>query len=200
MAATRNSGQEPEVGPTSVAARLDFVAHYRQAYPRLLVVAASVTGERNSAEDIVQEAAIIAFEKIQQFSPGSNFAAWMAEIVRRCALNHRRKTQQRRTYAADPAVLGQMNHDAAVQEPWPLARGSGQLIADQSSFDDELTGALATLSEEARACLLLRIVEKLSYAEIAALLNIPEGTAMSHVHRSKAALRKQLSTTETPDA
>jgi len=198
MTVVGNSGQESDAGPTSVADPQAFAAQYRQAYSRLMVVAASVTGERHSAEDIVQEAAIIAFEKIQQFSPGSNFAAWLAEIVRRCALNHRRKTQQRRTYAADPAVLGQMNHDAAADEPWPIARSSGQLVADQASFDDELAGALATLSEEARACLLLRIVEKLSYAEIAALLNIPEGTAMSHVHRSKAALRKQLSPADNP--
>jgi RNA polymerase sigma-70 factor (ECF subfamily) len=198
MAAAGTSGQEPEAGPTPVADPREFAAQYRQAYSRLIVVAASVTGERHAAEDIVQEAAVIAFEKIQQFSPGSNFAAWMAEIVRRCALNYRRKTQQRRTYAADPAVLGQMNRDTAADEPWPIVRESGQLVADQTSFDDDLTGALAALSEEARACLLLRIVEKLSYAEIAALLNIPEGTAMSHVHRSKAALRKRLETSENP--
>jgi RNA polymerase sigma-70 factor (ECF subfamily) len=194
MTPARNSGQEPETGPPSAPAAEDFAARYREAYHRLTLVAAGVTGERQWAEDIVQEAAIIAFEKIDQFSPGSNFAAWLAEIVRRCALNHRRKTQQRRTYAADPAVLGQMNqHSAGVAEPWPIAPHSGKIVADQASFDDALSGALAQLSEEARSCLLLRIVEKLSYAEIAQLLHIPEGTAMSHVHRSKAALRKRLS-------
>jgi RNA polymerase sigma-70 factor (ECF subfamily) len=194
MTPARNSGQELEAGPPSAAGPDDFAAQYQAAYRRLTLVAAGVTGERQSAEDIVQEAAIIAYEKIHQFSPGSNFAAWLAEIVRRCALNHRRKTQQRRTYAADPAVLGQMNqHTAAATEPWPIAPDTGKIVADQASFDDELSSALAQLSEEARSCLLLRIVDKLSYAEIAELLHIPEGTAMSHVHRSKAALRKRLS-------
>jgi RNA polymerase sigma-70 factor (ECF subfamily) len=195
---------EAEAGPPSVADPQAFAAQYREAYHRLTLVAAGVTGERHSAEDIVQEAAIIAYGKIEQFAPGTNFAAWMAEIVRRCALNHRRKVQQRRTFAADPAVLGQMNHQSATAaEPWPITRDSGQIVADQASFDDELTRALATLGEEARSCLLLRIVEKLSYAEIAALLKIPEGTAMSHVHRSKAALRTRLSaepsSPKTPD-
>lgn len=193
----RNSRREPEIGPPSVADPQEFAAQYSNAYHRLTLVAAGVTGERESAEDIVQEAAIIAFERITQFSPGSNFAAWLAEIVRRCALNHRRKVRHRRTYAADPAVLGQMNQStAAVDEPWPIVPSSGAIVADQASFDDQLQGALEQLSEEARSCLLLRIVEKLSYAEIAALLGIPEGTAMSHVHRSKSALRKRL----TPDA
>jgi RNA polymerase sigma-70 factor (ECF subfamily) len=188
-----NSRRERDAGPPSVADPQVFAAQYRDAYRRLTLVAAAVTGERDSAEDIVQEAAVIAYGKIHEFTRGSNFSAWLAEIVRRCALNHRRKTQQRRTYPADPTVLGQMNHQArAADEPWPIASDSGKIVPDQASFDDELAGALQHLSEEARSCLLLRIVERLSYAEISALLQIPEGTAMSHVHRSKAALRKRL--------
>jgi len=171
-----------------------FAAHYREAYSKLTLVAAGVTGDRQSPEDIVQEAAIIAFQKASQFTAGTNFGAWMSEIVRRCALNHRRKSRQRKTYPADPSVLGQLNHPCAgIAEPWPVARGSGELVDDQAAFDDELATALGELSADARCCLLLRTVEKLSYAEISALMNIPEGTAMSHVHRSKSALRAKLS-------
>lgn len=182
-----------EPGPPDATDPKSFAALYREAYPKLTLVAAGVTGDRQSAEDIVQEAAIIAFQKTCQFVPGTNFAAWLAEIVRRCALNHRRKTRQRKTYPADPAVLGQLNHHVAINaDPWPIARESGDILDDQASFDDELLGALNELSDDARCCLLLRTVEKLSYAEIAALMNIPEGTAMSHVHRSKSALREKL--------
>ncbi len=203
MTLPRNRRAEASSAPPDAADAQEFAAHYQQAYQRLTLVAAGVTGERSSAEDIVQEAAMIAFKKIHQFERGTNFSAWMAEIVRRCALNYRRKASHRRTFAADPAVLGQINQaDAALGGPWPIARDSGEIVADQASFDDELTAALAQLSPEARACLLLRIVEKLSYAEITALLHIPEGTAMSHVHRSKAALRQRLSgdARERPDA
>ena len=197
MESPRNSRREPGIGPPSIADPRGFAAQYCDAYRRLTLVAAGVTGDRESAEDIVQEAAIIAFERITQFTPGTNFAAWMAEIVRRCALNHRRKVRHRRTYAADPAVLGQMNHAAAaMDEPWPIVPGSGAIVADQASFDDQLQSALDQLSEEARSCLLLRTVDNLSYAEISTLMGIPEGTAMSHVHRGKSALRKRLS----PDA
>ncbi len=199
MTDPRNSRRKPEDGPPEVMDPEGFAAQYRDAYHRLTLVAAGVTGTRESAEDIVQEAAIIAFEKIDQFTPGSNFSAWLAEIVRRCALNHRRKTQQRRTFAADPAALGQMNHHATPTEASPIA-ASGQILADQASFDDELAAALQALGDEARSCLLLRIVDKLTYSEISALLKIPEGTAMSHVHRSKAALRKRLSGAGDPDA
>jgi RNA polymerase sigma-70 factor, ECF subfamily len=194
MTPLRNSERLLEVGPLEVTDPQSFAAQFRDAYPRLALVAAGVTGDRQSAEDIVQEAAVIAFEKADRFTPGTNFGAWLAEIVRRCALNYRRKKQQRRTFAADPAVLGQMETNAApASDPWPIAQNSGEILDNQSSFDDELVSALNQLSADARSCLLLRIVEKLSYAEIAALMHMPEGTAMSHVHRSKLALRERLS-------
>jgi RNA polymerase sigma-70 factor (ECF subfamily) len=184
----------PEAGPLGATDPQSFAAQYCEAYPRLTLVAAGVTGDRQAAEDIVQEAAVIAFEKAARFTPGSNFAAWLAEIVRRCALNHRRKKQLRRTYPADPVVLGQIDDGALLAaDSSPIARDSGEILDNQAAFDDELMSALNQLSDDARACLLLRTVEKLSYAEIAALMQIPEGTAMSHVHRSKSVLRERLS-------
>jgi RNA polymerase sigma-70 factor (ECF subfamily) len=193
MTSPRSSSHEPGAGRPSAPDPRAFAALYREAYQRLTLVAAGVTCERASAEDIVQDAALIALEKFDQFAPDSNFAAWMGEIVRRCALNHRRKTKHRRTYPADPAALGHINSKSAPGESWPIAHESGHLSPDQESFDDAVASSLNRLSEEARSCLLLRIVDRLSYAEIAALLKIPAGTAMSHVHRSKAALRKHLS-------
>lgn len=193
MTDSGSTRRRQEGGPLDLADRDSFAAQYREAYHRLTLVAAGVTGDRQAAEDIVQDAAIIAYGKIAQFSPGSNFAAWLAEIVRRCALNYRRKTQQRRTFAADPVLLGQLTDRAGPRDDVsPVAPQTGAILADQASFDDQLTAALAQLSEDARCCLLLRSIEKLAYAEIAALLQIPEGTAMSHVHRSKATLRKIL--------
>ena len=184
----------------------DFVAQYRLAYPRLTTIAAAIVGDQTQAEDIVQEAAIIAMEKIADFQVGSNLVAWLAEIVRRCALNYRRKTQNRKTYAADPASLVQLAQDSVGgRVASPIAERSGELLADQSAFDDELMIALQRLGPDARCCLLLRTIQKLSYIEIAEILQIPAGTAMSHVHRSKNELRNRLRShesfkTSVPDA
>jgi RNA polymerase sigma-70 factor (ECF subfamily) len=204
MTSPRTAERLPKGGPWDPTDSHSFAAQYGAAYSRLALVAASVVGDRDAAEDIVQDAAIIAFQKAEQFTPGTNFAAWLAEIVRRCALNHRRKTNGRRTYAADPAALARFDgaraNGASVGEAGrPVASATGELLDDQSAFDDELVGALRQLSEEARCCLLLRTVEKLNYAEIATLLRIPQGTAMSHVHRSRATLRRLLSTTAVSD-
>jgi RNA polymerase sigma-70 factor (ECF subfamily) len=187
----RGEDSSPDEGLRSL------IAQYRQAYPRLATVAAAIVGDQAQAEDIVQEAAIIAMEKIADFQVGTNITAWLAEIVRRCALNYRRKIQNRKTFAADPASLVQLAQDTATAVPSPIVDPAGNLLADQSAFDDELSIALGRLSHDARCCLLLRTIQKLSYTEIAEIMQIPEGTAMSHVHRSKNELRNRLRPTTT---
>lgn len=180
-------------GPLEIADFGEFAAQYQQIFPRLKLIAVAITNDSAHAEDIVQEAALIAVTKAEQFRPGSSFAAWMAAIVRRCALNHRRKIHHRKTYATDPATFAQReDRSQESSKPWPSVGAMGELMPFQASFDDEVVGALNDLSEEARCCLLLRVVQRLSYAEIAELMQIPEGTAMSHVHRGKLALREKL--------
>ncbi|MCA9241241.1 MAG: RNA polymerase sigma factor, partial [Planctomycetales bacterium] len=166
-------------------------AHYQRAYPHLAAVAAGVLGKREGAEDIVQEAAGIAVAKGKRFDNAGALAAWLIGVVRRCAQNERRKSQRRRTYAADPVVMATQPLPPPG-ELSPVDSATGRLIEGQSSFEDRLQHALLELTEEARCCLLLRTVHELDYTEIADLLTIPRGTAMSHVHRSRQKLRRLL--------
>ncbi|MEO0587563.1 MAG: RNA polymerase sigma factor, partial [Planctomycetota bacterium] len=63
---------------------------------------------------------------------------------------------------------------------------------DQLAFDDAVVAALGGLEPTARACLLLKTVHGHSYAEIGQMLGVPEGTAMSHVHRARKRMRETL--------
>lgn len=155
-----------------------FADSFRHCTPALWCIAAAVLGERTHAEDVLQEAAMTGLSKLGAFVPNSNFAAWMGQIVRFTALNHRRKLQRRaqsETASAAP--------DLGIPAPAP---SSG------ADFDARTTAALGTLTEIARACLLLKTVLELDYAEIAQTLEIPAGTAMSHVHRARAHMRALL--------
>jgi RNA polymerase sigma-70 factor (ECF subfamily) len=186
----------PDSGPLAITDFDEFAALYQQAYPRLHLIAVAIIGDPSHADDIVQEAALIAVSKTEQFRAGSSFSAWLAAIVRRCALNHRRKARTRRTFATDPSHLAQHEDPlAGAGGAWPSVSATGELLPFQASFDDEVLRALGALSDEARCCLLLRVVQQLSYAEISDLLEIPEGTAMSHVYRGKLSLRQRLSST-----
>lgn len=165
----------------------------------LWTVAAAVLGEVSEAEDVLQEAAVLALPKLGSFDPRTSFVAWMSSFVRNVALNYSRKRGRRATRVVDAEELGMSGtapmrngHDLEVRrERLPIDR-RGELALDQAAFDDRVQGALRTLSPDARAALLLRTVLELSYQEISAVLAIPEGTAMSHVHRSRVALRQAL--------
>jgi RNA polymerase sigma-70 factor (ECF subfamily) len=171
-----------------------FAALLTDCYQRCWLVAAAVTGDRVEADDIVQEASIIALRKLGDFTTGTNFGAWISQIVRLTALNHLKKTARHNIVVTDPQAIDQAEatgRKAAKSEAAPVNE-IGALAEHQVDFDDAVLRALKGVSDTARACLLLRVVNHLSYADIAQTLEIPEGTAMSHVHRAKHAIRDQL--------
>lgn len=156
-----------------------------------------IVRNREDADDIVQQAVMIAIEKNQSFESNSHFVGWLAGIVRNCALNHRRKVVRRKTQATAPSAMGFV--ESKSDSVAPVDRETGQLLPMQQSFDDRVQMALEQISSKARSCLLLRSVEGLSYKEISQLMDIPEGTAMNLVHRSKKTLRGILARAE-PDS
>jgi RNA polymerase sigma-70 factor (ECF subfamily) len=165
----------------------------------LWCIAAAIVMDRAAADDVLQEAAMIALGKLSQFDARTSFAAWMAQVVRFVALNHARRRQR---HAAVPLESVQVQRGILARPDSPPAgshmpiSSRGSLVTDQDAFDDRVITALHSLDETARSCLLLRVLVDLPYKEIAHSLDIPEGTAMSHVHRARTHLRQRL--TEEP--
>lgn len=165
--------------PTGPLTPSRFAALFRESSRVLWCVAVGVVGERDQGEDIVQDAAMVALGKLDTFVPGSNFVAWMGQYVRYIALNQRRKRERRkRALDADGEALAPQQ-SALPPDP-------------QALFDRSVAQALASLSESQRTCLLLKTVVELEYGEIAELLEMPSGTAMSHVSRARAKMRTLL--------
>lgn len=179
----------------------EFSARFQAGARVLWTLAAGLLGDAAEAEDVCQEAFLAAFAKRAQFDPATNFQAWMGRFIRNIAANELRKRVRRNTLSTDPRVLdeGSERHNGHAHFAPLAARGpeaTGRELADSGAFDDALLAGLLELGEVPRSCLLLRTLQELSYAEIAHLLEIPEGTAMSHVHRARLALRVKL--TEAP--
>jgi RNA polymerase sigma-70 factor, ECF subfamily len=173
----------------------EFSARLETSRRTLWLIAAGVLSGRADAEDCVQEAAMIGLSKVDDFDPATSFPAWMGGIVRNVARNHARKHARRHTSPSDPLVLDQSR--TAQQPPGrpPRLDRGGHITEGHEEFDERVLEALNHLEETARACLLLRVLHEMPYREIAQWLGIPEGTAMSHVHRSRQALRRQLAPT-----
>ena len=194
MNSPRSSDEAAKTSSEGTLSPAQFATEFQGCYSRLWLLAAAILGDRHLAEDIVQDAGIAALRQLHEFKAGTNFLAWMSQIVRFQAFNRSRKRTRRRTQNVDPVTLdSEIERDTGNQPADQLPDASGTLPPEQTFFDDETMRALQDLRDVARACLLLRVVHQLSYGDIAEMLDIAEGTAMSHVHRSKSLLRKRLS-------
>jgi RNA polymerase sigma-70 factor (ECF subfamily) len=185
----RNGAAHPAAG--KCLTQEAFADAFMSASRTLWCIAAGVLGSREHADDVLQEAAMIALRKLDQFDPDTSLTAWVGRIVRYVALNQARRRQRTLASAVDPTALETVVQDRMSEGETPTS-GRGDLLPDQACFDDDVLAALRGLDETARACLLLRTVMDLPYREISRALDIPEGTAMSHVHRARRSLRAKL--------
>lgn len=184
-------GQESQTEGAAVSpgAFADMLARSSRA---LWCLAAAVLGRSDGADDVVQEAALTALGKLADLVRVDGFEAWMGQIVRFTALNTRRRHVHQWSAELTPGAEPVMSSDDATPLAEAVVAPDGTLREEQEAFDDHVQAALASLDDVARACLLLKVVAELGYKEISRLLDVPEGTAMSHVHRARRRLREQL--------
>lgn len=183
----------PDHALQQTASGEDFSTLFAAAYGRLWSLAHALTGSRSDADDLVQDAAIVGLEKFHAYKSGSNFTAWMAQIVRFHAKNQRAKRARRRTEPVDPVDIDQAHGAGPLSTNPTIAQAAaGDASPLHDAFDDEVARAIQELDETPRACLLLKVIHELSYEEIGEILEIPQGTAMSHVHRSRTRIRDRV--------
>jgi RNA polymerase sigma-70 factor (ECF subfamily) len=142
------------------------------------------------AEDLLQDTLLHAYTGFRTFKDGTNLKAWLFRILyNRWVSTHRYK--QRRP--AEVSVDNVTEHDLAV--------GSARLSAGSRSAEDEVLdtlpdndvkAAMDALPEGFRAVLYYADVHGYTYAETAAMLNVPLGTVMSRVSRGRQRLRVAL--------
>lgn len=146
--------------------------------PALRRYARLLTGDAARADDLVQDTLERAHRKGALWREGS-MRSWLLTLMHNLHLNQRRD-QRLEVQAADDAPEGA--HD-------PTPRLGVRL---------DLVQALERLSPQARAVLLLVTVEEYSYAEAAAILDVPIGTVMSRLHRAREQLRHWMTEPEQP--
>lgn len=154
--------------------------------------AVSLVGERAEAEDVVQEAALLAFRAYDQFEPGTNFRAWFFRIVMNCCYaRHRQRRRRPQTVEFDD-VPDLYLYDKARQsgEYADSANPAAAVIGKMGV--DQILSAIDALPEEYRQVAALYFVQEFTYDEIATALDCPVGTVRSRLHRGRKLLQKAL--------
>lgn len=140
--------------------------------PRLRRYARALLGDRAAADDLVQDTLERAWSRLHQWRVGSNMRAWLFGIMHNLRVDQLRR----------PALSA---HSIDMDD-FELPTRPTQ--TDELEVRD-IESALNQLADEQREVLLLVALEEMSYAEIAATLDIPLGTVMSRLSRGRERLR-----------
>jgi RNA polymerase sigma-70 factor (ECF subfamily) len=157
-----------------------IVRGYQRAVWR---VAYALTRNAGDADDVTQETFLRAWQAIGRFRVGEPLYPWLARIAMNASFSLLRRRKRRPEVALEP-MLETGAQWAAGSDPADEAAASER--------DERLARAFAALSEEHRAVLALRVVEDLSYDEIARTLGVPVGTVMSRLARARAELKARM--------
>ena len=150
-------------------------------------------GDDDRAQDVVQDALIRAYEAYSggKFRAGLNVRAWFLRILTNLYINdyHRRRKWEAAIDIDTLTSAGEAGPETLHAQP---ADVPGVALLE-STLDEPLERALATLSDSLRLCVLLVDVEGLDYAEAALALGVPIGTVRSRLSRARYQLHALLS-------
>lgn len=186
------SGSDANKGPdASTHASASFEALLAAVVDAAYGYAFRLSNNRSDAEDLVQEAALLAYRGFGSFEPGSNFKAWFFKILTNCYRSKYRKDRRRPTVDLDDtpdlylyARSGEVGFP--TEGPDPAATLLDQLGTEQ------VVAALEQLPDEYRIVSTLYFMQDFSYEEIARALGCPVGTVRSRLHRGRKILQKAL--------
>ncbi len=148
--------------------------HWRAAW----AVALAQLGDRDDAEDVVQDAFVRALERIEDCRKPDRFVYWLLQIVR----NHAHNARDRRRVRSGPSV-----EDVNAAAPGDAARD-----AERNDLGDRLLAALAGLPEVQREVVLLKDLEEWDHRRIATHLGISEDMSRQHASQARKHLRATL--------
>jgi RNA polymerase sigma-70 factor, ECF subfamily len=148
--------------------------------------------DRADAEDVVQDAYVRALRGFDGFR-GDAMRPWLLAIVRNVAW---RALAVRRRAASNVIPIEAAYTRTGEDEPEPMTIASDEASAESRLIEAAdralLTRALDALTPLFREALVLREIEEMSYAEIATVLGVPQGTVMSRLSRARAELRQRF--------
>jgi RNA polymerase sigma-70 factor (ECF subfamily) len=145
----------------------------------LYVLLVRIVGSADGAEDCLQECFVRLWKRLDEIDETRSLYAYLRKVAVNLGLNHLRARARRRQATASAGrelAARSAPADDPVGEP----------------LVDEVREAIAGLEADQRVCLVLRVQEEMSYAEIAAATGTPLGTVMSRLSRARLALREKL--------
>ncbi len=164
-----------------------FERYHRRAYS----LALGVVKNPDDALDVVQDAFIKAHRYLDKFEGQASFYTWLYRIVMNLAIDHLRKHQRQRPVDFDDATVGEEGGPGDALLPRILGGNPGRALVDKE-IRERISAALAELSDNHRAVLVMRELDGLSYEEMAQAMGCSKGTIMSRLFHARRNMQLQL--------
>ena len=159
---------------------------------QLYSYAKRLTRHDSDAEDLVQDTYIRAFKGFGKFQPGTNLRAWLYRIMTNTFISSYQKAKQRPVPTDSVEVAQAQGANEMFLDMTAGRSQSAEMEFWRQIPDHQVQAAVEALPEHYRVPVLLADVEGFPYKEIAELLELPEGTVMSRLHRGRKILKDEL--------
>jgi RNA polymerase sigma-70 factor, ECF subfamily len=170
------AAHNPLVAPLSPDSSNEFRDKIVELIPNLRAFARTLSGHRNEADDLCQEALAKAWQSRASFEPGTNMKAWLFVILR-----NQFYSEKRRSWRSQP-------WDEEIAERRLVTKGSQEAAAELS----DVARAMQSLPDEQREALILVGAGEFSYQEAADVCSCAVGTVKSRVSRGRQGLQALL--------
>ena len=161
--------------------------HLKQLYR----LAYRFTGNRDDAEDLVQDLLLKLYPRMQELHSIEKPGPWLARVLYRQYIDRIRRQQR------SPVQL--MDNEEAVYETHSSSDAQPMEVVDNEFKNRQLQQALQQLNEDQRLAIMLHDVEGYSLQEIQQMLDVSQGTLKSRLSRARSKLRENLQKVE-PDS
>jgi len=155
----------------------------RKYQDRLYNTVVHVAGNAEDARDVVQDAFVQAFLKLDTFQRSSAFYTWLYRIAFNVAASHRRRRK--------PTLSIERARETSGIEPMDNTDGPTELL-ERKERCLQVRQAIDRLNYEHRTVLVLREIDGFCYETISEILDVPLGTVRSRLHRARLQLREEL--------
>ncbi len=186
VSGSQQSGLSRPVPPAT------FESLFSSAANSAFGVAMRLTRNQADSEDLVQEAALLAYRAFDSFETGTNFRAWFLKIVTNCYYSKRRREKSRPVTSDLDDTPDLYLYARSGQAGFPTQGPDPASELLDRLGTERIAEAMARLPTDYRMVATLYFMEDLTYEEISHTLECPVGTVRSRLHRSRKMLQKAL--------
>ena len=168
---------------------MDFSKLYEEHYDKLFSTAYRLTGRKEDAEDVLQEAFLNAYKAFGEFQGESLVSTWLYKIVINCSYKYLKK--QKRLPVVDISSRLNMSQKEFF-EMLKAEESVEEVVLTNDMRESCLQMFLKCIPQKQRIAFVLKVMLKLSTEEVAAIMDISEGAVKTNVYRARLSMKDNM--------